>query len=146
MLTAGFGGKAQQLGVRTTKQLKRVGCASLKTIIENDRLIINDFEILKELTAFTVKGQSYAAEEGYNDDLVMSLVLFAWLTGQEYFKEMTDIDIRKNLLEANEKAMEEDMLPFGFIQDGMTDPEDDMAKYKGDDLLVAHPYHIEGRW
>ena len=146
LLTAGFGGKGQQLGVRTTKQLKRVGCASLKTIIENDRLIINDFEILKELTAFTVKGQSYAAEEGYNDDLVMSLVLFAWLTGQEYFKEMTDIDIRKNLLEANEKAMEEDMLPFGFIQDGMTDPEDDMAKYKGDDLLVAHPYHIEGRW
>jgi len=59
---------------------------------------------------------------------------------------MTDIDIRKNLLEANEKAMEEDMLPFGFIQDGMTDPDDDRAKYKGDDLLVAHPYHIEGRW
>ncbi len=146
LLTAGFGGKSQQLGVRTTKQLKRVGCASLKTIIENDRLEINDFEILKELTAFCVKGQSYAAEEGYHDDLVMSLVLFAWLTGQEYFKEMTDIDIRKNLLEANEKAMEEEMLPFGFINDGMNDPEDDMAKYKGDNLLVAHPYHIEGRW
>lgn len=146
LLTAGFGGKGQQLGVRTTKQLKRVGCAGLKTIIENDRLIINDFEILKELTAFCVKGQSYAAEEGYHDDLVMSLVLFSWLTGQEYFKEMTDIDIRKNLLEANEKAMEDEMLPFGFFQDGFTDPEDDMQKYKSDPLLVATPYEIEGSW
>ncbi len=146
LLTAGFGGKSQQLGVRTTKQLKRVGCASLKTIIENDRLLINDFEILKELTAFVVRGQSYAAEEGYNDDLVMSLVLFAWLTGQEYFKEMTDIDIRKNLLAANEKALEEDMLPFGFFQDGFTDPDDDMQKYSSDSLIVDTPYEIEGSW
>ena len=146
LLTAGFGGKSQQLGVRTTKQLKRVGCASLKTIIENDRLLINDFEILKELTAFVVRGQSYAAEEGYNDDLVMSLVLFAWLTGQEYFKEMTDIDIRKNLLAANEKALEEDMLPFGFFQDGLTDPDDDMQKYSSDSLIVDTPYEIEGSW
>ena len=146
LLTAGFGGKGQQLGVRTTKQLKRVGCAGLKTIIENDRLVLNDFEIIKELTAFVVRGQSYAAEEGYHDDLVMSLVLFSWLTGQEYFKEMTDIDIRKNLLAANEKAMEEEMLPFGFFDDGIHDPEDDMQKYKGDSLIVAHPYEIEGSW
>ena len=146
LLTAGFGGKGQQLGVRTTKQLKRVGCAGLKTIIENDRLVLNDFEIIKELTAFVVRGQSYAAEEGYHDDLVMSLVLFSWLTGQEYFKEMTDIDIRKNLLAANEKAMEDEMLPFGFFDDGVHDPEDDMQKYKGDSLIVAHPYEIEGSW
>jgi hypothetical protein len=124
LLTAGFGGKSQQLGVRTTKQLKRLGCATLKTIIENDRLVLNDFEIIKELTAFSVKGTSYAAEQGYHDDLVMCLVLFSWLTGQEYFKEMTDIDIRKNLLEANEKAMDEEMLPFGFIDNGMTDNDD----------------------
>ena len=146
VLNAGFGGKAQQLGVRTTKQLKRIGCASLKTIIENDRLILNDFEIIKELTAFVVRSNSYAAEEGYNDDLVMTLVLFSWLTGQEYFKEMTDIDIRKNLLEANEQAIEEEMLPFGFINNGYDDPEDDMAQYKGDSLLVDHPYEIEGSW
>lgn len=146
VLNAGFGGKSQQLGVRTTKQLKRIGCASLKTIIENDRLILNDFEIVKELTAFVVRGNSYAAEEGYNDDLVMTLVLFSWLTGQEYFKEMTDIDIRKNLLLANEQAIEEEMLPFGFINNGYDDPDDDMTEYKGDSLLVEHPYEIEGSW
>ena len=126
--------------------MKRIGCASLKTIIENDRLILNDFEIIKELTAFVVRANSYAAEEGYNDDLVMTLVLFSWLTGQEYFKEMTDIDIRKNLLEANEQALEDEMLPFGFINNGIDDPEDDMANYKGDSLLVDHPYEIEGSW
>ena len=76
----------------------------------------------------------------------MSLVLFAWLTGQEYFKEMTDIDIRKNLLAANEKALEEDMLPFGFFQDGFTDPDDDMQKYSSDSLIVDTPYEIEGSW
>jgi|TARA_R110002073_G_scaffold1678_10_gene11836 hypothetical protein len=146
LLTAGFGGKSQQLGVRTTKQLKRIGCAGIKTIIENDRLIINDFEIIKELTAFVVRGTSYAAEEGYHDDLVMTLVLFSWLTNQEYFKEMTDIDIRKNLLQANEQAIEDELLPFGFINNGYDDPEDDMNKYKGDSLLVQYPYEIEGSW
>ena len=75
------------MGVRTTKQLKRVGCSTLKTIIENDKLVINDFDILQELTAFSVKGNSFEAEEGYNDDLVMCLVLFAWLSNQEYFKD-----------------------------------------------------------
>tara|TARA_B100000700_G_scaffold152450_1_gene169221 strand:+ start:3169 stop:4824 length:1656 start_codon:yes stop_codon:yes gene_type:complete len=143
LLTAGFGGKAQQLGVRTTKQLKRIGCASLKTIIENDRLVLNDFEIIKELTAFSVKGSSYAAEEGYNDDLVMCLVLFSWLTGQEYFKEMTDIDIRKNLLEANEKAIEEEMLPFGFMDNGMVEDDDWGEFNNGEPLLVDHPYKVE---
>ena len=144
LLTAGFGGKSQQLGVRTTKQLKRIGCATLKTIIENDRLVLNDFEIIKELTAFSVKGNSYAAEEGYHDDLVMCLVLFSWLTGQEYFKEMTDIDIRKNLLEANEKAIEEEMLPFGFVDNGMTD-NDEWGEFGngGEPLLVDHPYKVE---
>ena len=143
VLNAGFGGKAQQLGVRTTKQLKRIGCASLKTIIENDRLLINDFEILKELTAFSVKGTSYAAEEGYNDDMVMSLVLFAWLSNQEYFKEMTDIDIRKNLLAANEQAIEDEMLPFGFYDDGQVNQEDFGEFGREEALIVDHPYTIE---
>lgn len=145
LLTAGFGGKSQQLGVRTTKQLKRVGCAGLKTIIENDRLVLNDFEIVKELTAFCVKGTSYAAEEGYHDDLVMSLVLFSWLTSQDYFKEMTDIDIRKNLIAANEAALEDEMSPFGFINDGQSDLSDDWGEFGngGDPLLVQHPYEIK---
>jgi len=136
IVNAGFGGGTQQLGVRTTKQLKRVGCATLKTIIENDKMEINDFDILQELTAFAVKGNSYQAEDGYNDDLVMCLVLFAWLSNQEYFKELTDIDIRKRLHASNEKALEEDTLPFGFVDDGQTLVKDQDEFMHGDSLLT----------
>ena len=140
IVNAGFGGGSQQLGVRTTKQLKRVGCATLKTIIENDKLEISDFDILQELTAFAVKGNSYQAEEGFNDDLVMCLVLFAWLTNQEYFKELTDIDIRKRLHSDNEQALEEDMLPFGFFDDGQTETKDKDEFMHGDTLITHSPY------
>ena len=136
IVNAGFGGGTQQLGVRTTKQLKRVGCSSLKTIIENDKMEINDFDILQELTAFSVKGTSFQAEEGYNDDLVMCLVLFAWLSNQEYFKELTNIDIRKQLHSDNEKALEEDVLPFGFVNDGSFDDKEKDEFMHGDTLLT----------
>ena len=136
IVNAGFGGGTQQLGVRTTKQLKRVGCATLKTIIENDKMEINDFDILQELTAFSVKGTSFQAEEGYNDDLVMCLVLFAWLSNQEYFKELTNIDIRKQLHSSNEKQLEEDVLPFGFVNDGNMDIKEKDEFMHGDTLLT----------
>ena len=136
IVNAGFGGGTQQLGVRTTKQLKRVGCSSLKTIIENDKMEINDFDILQELTAFSVKGTSFQAEEGYNDDLVMCLVLFAWLSNQEYFKELTNIDFRKQLHSDNEKALEEDVLPFGFVNDGSFNDKEKDEFMHGDTLLT----------
>jgi len=136
IINAGFGGGSQQLGVRTTKQLKRVGCATLKTIVEHDRLLVNDFDIIQELTAFSVKGTSFQAEEGYHDDLVMCLVLFAWLTNQEYFKEITDIDIRKSLHDANQQALEEDILPFGFINDGQTETKEKDEFIHGDTLIT----------
>ncbi len=143
IVNAGFGGGQQQMGVRTTKQLKRVGCSTLKTIIENDKLVINDFDILQELTAFSVKGTSYEAEEGYNDDLVMCLVLFAWLSNQEYFKELTDIDIRKNLFNKNEQAIEDDVLPFGFINDGTASSVAENDEFGADSLLTHAEWDID---
>ncbi len=143
IVNAGFGGGTQQMGVRTTKQLKRVGCSTLKTIIENDKLVINDFDILQELTAFSVKGTSYEAEEGYNDDLVMCLVLFAWLSNQEYFKELTDIDIRKNLFNKNEQAIEDDVLPFGFINDGTASSVAENDEFGADSLLTHAEWDID---
>ena len=143
IVNAGFGGGQQQMGVRTTKQLKRVGCSTLKTIIENDKLEINDFDILQELTAFSVKGNSYQAEEGYNDDLVMCLVLFAWLSNQEYFKELTDIDIRKNLFSKNEQAIEDDVLPFGFINDGAGGSVQENDEFGTDSLLTHAEWDID---
>ena len=107
-----------QLGIRTSKQLKRIGCSALKEMIESDKLIIPDFDTISELTTFAVKNNSYEAEEGSNDDLAMTLVIFSWLVQQRYFKDLTDLDIRKKLAEEQMKALEEDLLPFGIIDDG----------------------------
>jgi len=107
-----------QLGIRTSKQLKRIGCSALKEMIESDKLLISDFDTISELTTFAVKNNSYEAEEGSNDDLAMTLVIFSWLVQQRYFKDLTDLDIRKKLAEEQMKALEDDLLPFGIIDDG----------------------------
>jgi len=116
---AGFSGKRSQLGVRTTQAVKKLGCSNLKTLLEDDKILIIDYDIISELTTFSQKHNSFEAEEGCNDDLAMCLVIFAWLVAQDYFKELTDNDIRKRLYEEQRNQIEQDMAPFGFIQDGL---------------------------
>jgi len=117
----GFSGKKTQLGVRTTAAVKKLGCSNLKTMIEDNKLLTCDYEIISELTTFAQKHNSFEAEEGCNDDLAMCLVIFSWLVAQEYFKEMTDNDIRKRIYEEQKNQIEQDMAPFGFISDGFDD-------------------------
>jgi hypothetical protein len=114
----GFSGKKTQLGVKMSKAVKKVGCLNLKTMIEEDKLIFSDYEIMSELTTFIQKNNSFEAEEGCNDDLAMCLVIYAWLVAQDYFKELTDQDVRKRLYEEQKNQIEQDMAPFGFIVDG----------------------------
>jgi hypothetical protein len=113
----GFG-KNVSKGVRTTKQVKRIGCSTLKDLVEGNKLIIEDFDTIEELSNFVAVKTSYEADSGH-DDLVMCLVLFAWLVKQEYFKEMTNTDFRKQFQEDNEKLIEEDLMPFGFVENGV---------------------------
>ena len=117
----GFSGNKTQLGVKMSKTVKKVGCSNLKTIIEDDKLIFKDYEIISELTTFIQKHNSFEAEEGCNDDLAMCLVIFAWLVCQDYFKEMTDQDIRQRIYNDQKNQIEQDMAPFGFIVDGQED-------------------------
>ena len=117
----GFSGKKSQLGVRMTAAVKKLGCSNLKTLIEDDKLLTCDYEIISELTTFSQKHNSFEAEEGCNDDLAMCLVIFSWLVAQDYFKEMTDNDIRKRIYEEQKNQIEQDMAPFGFIADGLDD-------------------------
>ena len=119
----GFSGKKTQLGVRTTAAVKKLGCSNLKTLLEDDKILVKDYEIISELTTFSQKHNSFEAEEGCNDDLAMCLVIFAWLVAQDYFKEMTDNDIRKRLYEEQKNQIEQDMAPFGFMSDGLEDEE-----------------------
>jgi|TARA_Y100000015_G_C2386838_1_gene87925 hypothetical protein len=117
----GFSGKKTQLGVKMSKTVKKVGSLNLKTMIESDKLLFNDYEIISELTTFISKSNSFEAEEGCNDDLAMCLVIYAWLVAQDYFKELTDQDVRKRLYDEQKNQIEQDMAPFGFMSDGLDD-------------------------
>ena len=119
VLGGGFSGGRAQLGVRTTKAVKRIGCSNLKQMIEDNKLILEDLEIITELTTFIIKGQSFEADEGCNDDLVACLFMFAWATDQQYFKELSDQDIRATMMKEQQDMLDQDMAPFGFILDGL---------------------------
>ena len=119
----GFSGTKTQLGVKMSITVKKQGCANLKQIVEDDKLLFRDYEILNELTTFIQKKQSWEADEGYHDDLVMCMVIFAWLVQQEYFKEMTDNDVRQRIYDEQKNQIEQDMAPFGFITTGLEGDE-----------------------
>lgn len=120
VVNGGFGKVGQsQMGVKTSVAVKRIGCSILKNLIEDSKLLIEDYSIIDELCSFVAKGDSFEAEEGHHDDLVMTLVLFSWLTTHDYFKSITGSDIRKDLYESKIKLLEEEMTPFGFIETGL---------------------------
>ena len=118
-VSGGFAGAGKtQLGVSTDKKVKRIGCFNFKSLLEEKKLLIFDADIISEISTFIEAKGSYSADEGYHDDLVMPLVLFGWLTTNPYFREMTDVNLRKAVYEQRIKQIEEDMLPVGFINDG----------------------------
>ena len=121
ILGGGFSGGRAQLGVRTTKAVKKIGCSNLKQLIEDNKLIIEDLDIISELSTFIVKGSSYEADDGCTDDLVACMFIFAWMTDQTYFKELTDMDIRQTMMREQQDALEQDMAPFGFVVTGLED-------------------------
>jgi len=121
VIGAGFSGGRAQLGVRTTKAVKKIGCSNLKQLVEDNKLIVEDYDIINELSTFIVKGSSFEADDGCNDDLVACLFIFAWLTDQTYFKELTNNDIRQVMMNEQQDMLEQDMAPFGFIINGLED-------------------------
>jgi len=118
-LSAGFA-RGVQMGLKMSPQVKRIGCSNLKMLIEGDKLITNDFDTISELTTFVAQKNTFMAEEGANDDLVMTLVIFAWATTQKYFKEIVSHDIRKQLQLEEMNQVDEDSLPAPIIENGMT--------------------------
>jgi hypothetical protein len=119
VMGSGFSGGRAQLGVKMSKTVKKIGCSNLKALIEEDKLLISDYETIAELTTFVQKKDSFEADEGYNDDLVMCHVIFSWMVMQDYFREMTDQDIRKRIYDERSNEIEQDMAPFGFVDNGL---------------------------
>jgi len=129
-ITAGFGASGTlDKGIRTTKVVKSVGCSILKLLIEQNQLIINDHNTIQELSTFSKKANSYEAESGKHDDLVMSLVLFAWLSEQMYFKEYSNINTLLSIKEKAEDDLENDLLLFGFVEDGREEVEEPTTEF-----------------
>lgn len=122
-VSGGFGGGKTQLGVVTDRKVKRIGCMNFKTLMEEQKLLIPDADTISEITTFIETRGSYAADDGYNDDLVMSLVLFSWLTTQPYFKDLNDINLRDLIYRSRIKMIEDELTPFGFISDGQGSEE-----------------------
>jgi|SanBayMetagenome_1026888.scaffolds.fasta_scaffold03521_2 hypothetical protein len=108
-------------GLKTSTQTKNIGCSNLKTLIESDKLIINDEQTIDELMRFSADKKSFKAEEGSNDDLAMTLVHFGWLTSQRYFKENINSNIRAVLQQEQMNIMDESFVPFGIVDDGLDD-------------------------
>lgn len=114
VLTAGFSGQPHY-GVRTTKTVKKIGCAALKTLVESDTLVITDYDIIYELSRFVAKGQSFEAEDGF-DDLAMCCVIFSWATTQKYIKDLSSLDIRQHLSDQSAGMLSDEMAPFGIFR------------------------------
>ncbi len=121
ILGGGFSGGRAQLGVRTTKAVKKIGCSNLKQLVEDNKLIVEDFDTINELSTFIVKGSSHEADDGCNDDMVACLFIFGWCTDQTYFKELTNNDIREQMYRESQDQLEQDMAPFGFVINGLED-------------------------
>jgi hypothetical protein len=119
VVSGGFGGGKTQLGVVTDKKVKRIGCSNFKSMLEEKKLLIRDVDTISEISTFIQSKNSFAADEGYNDDLVMTLVLFSWLSTNPYFKELTNVNLRKEMYETRIKMIEEEVVPFGFINTGL---------------------------
>ena len=130
VISSGFGGSNMQRGVRTTVPVKKLGCSVLKSLVENDKLILNDRDIVNEMFTYVAKGQSFEADDGHNDDLAMCLVLFGWLTRQDYFKNLTERDVRLDIYQDEIDRLEDEVLPFGFMShhDGDDDEENGWKK------------------
>lgn len=150
ILNEGFGNKKSlQMGIKTSQIVKKVGCAVLKNLIENDKLIIEDSDIIEELTTFISDNSSFRAEDGYTDDLVMTLVLFSWATRQEFFKNITDSDIRMEIYSEEMKKIEEELLPFGYIITSDVEVEDLNDSDKKDNWMDVEndsPLKIKHNW
>ena len=141
-LGGGFG-KSSQLGIRTTKEVKRKGCSSCKDLIEGDKLLVWDLDTITEMTTYIAKGSSYEAEEGYHDDLMTTLILFGWLVNQKYFTEITDLDLREKMFKEQLEEAEAQLIPFGYINDGRDSYEPETVNMGGEKWVVDKKYSTD---
>lgn len=138
--SSGFGGSSSYPGVKMSERIKRIGCQNIKTLIETYKIVLSDKRIIDELYTFVQDGESYNAEQGHHDDLVIPLVLLGWLSTQEYYKQLTNVDVRYRIAAEREALLDQDLMPFGFSSNDYynppieQDPEDIPTFYTDSDF------------
>ncbi|MEK9695413.1 MAG: hypothetical protein VW270_06580, partial [Candidatus Poseidoniales archaeon] len=120
--------KSNAIGITMTRKVKRLGCSAIKDLLENSKINIVDENTILEVSTFVSRGQSYEASEGNHDDLMMNLVMFGYFASTQYFGDMTDIDLKQLLFEQKMKQIEDDIVPFGFVDDGSQYIENEIEK------------------
>lgn len=132
-ISPGFNGRGQSSpGVRTDKLVKRVGCTTLRDLVHENKFLIHDPDVIRELSTFIEVKGSYQADDGYHDDLAMCLVLFAWMTTNPYFKELTNVNLRESIYQQRMENIQNELTPFGVILDGREDAEPELIMEDGD--------------
>ena len=124
--------KADALGILMTRKVKRIGCSSFKDLLENNKLEIVDEDTIIEISTFTARGSSYEASDGNHDDIVMNLIMFGYFAGTSAFGEMTDINIRDLMFQQRMQEIENDVLDWGFVDDGLDN--------------ISHPALTSDQW
>jgi hypothetical protein len=110
--------KANAIGIEINRKTKRLGCSAFKDLIENNKIKVVDEQTILEISTFEARGQSYQASDGNHDDLVMNFVLFGYFVSTQYFSDMTDINLKDMIFRQKMKEIDDDMVPFGIIDDG----------------------------
>ncbi len=130
-LSSGFGRNVES-GLRTTSSVKRLGCSVLKLLLEQRKLVLHDVATVRELATFAKHGDSFAAEAGFHDDMVMGLVLFSFITQDAYFKDITNGDVLSHLRDHTDSEIYDDLLPFGVISNALDTQEVRYVKIPGE--------------
>ena len=110
--------KSSGVGIEMTRRTKRLGCSAIKDLLETNKLSVCDEQTILEISTFVGKGQSYEASEGNNDDLMMNLVMFGYFASTQFFADMTDINLKQILYDEKMREIQDDVPPFGFVDDG----------------------------
>jgi hypothetical protein len=129
LVSSGFTVGTVQIGVTTDKKVKRIGCANLKGLIEEKKLIVHDADTISEFGTFIQKGDSFSADDTYHDDMVMTLVLFAWFTSNPAFKDFSDVNLRLAMYARRIQQIEEEMIPVGFFNNGIADDTQELMNF-----------------
>lgn len=136
-------GKTGTAGVKTTLKTKRIGCAALKTLVEGEQLFINDYDAIVEISTFINIRNTFAADDSCNDDLVMCLVLFSWLSTQQWFRDYTNVDIRNQMFALEAQRLEDALVPFGFIETGINEMHFEETIHTPDAIWVDGRYNYD---